>query len=213
MIFSEGRSIIKVITLASLHCIWKCCTSLQTHTSSTCFCHSLSHTSTLSPHLPLTTPFFCHCSPFSTSHTLQDSCEVPLDPIVLAPPGDRAVKRLAEQQLHAIREYLGVCREIQYSLPTELQTVRSCFHVSIINIVVCVCVGAYVWGLYGGGAFLQVIGDDFVAMRKVDPGATADTLHHLLCLARLVPNYLCPHYFSPPHLWPVLSALVTGARR
>ena len=65
MIFSEGRSIIKVITLASLHCICKCCTSLQTHTPSTCFCHSLSHTSTLSPHLPLTTP----CSPFSTSHT------------------------------------------------------------------------------------------------------------------------------------------------
>eukprot|EP00731_Ephydatia_muelleri_P020575 Em0013g302a len=84
---------------------------------------------------------------------IKDNCEVPLDPVALAPPGDRAIKRLTEPQVRTLREYLGVCREIQCSLPTELQT---------------------------------VVGNDFVALRRVDPGATADTLHHLLCLARLV---------------------------
>lgn len=84
---------------------------------------------------------------------IKDNCEVPLDPVAMAPSGDRAIKRLTEHQLHNLREYLGVCREIQYSLPTEFQT---------------------------------IVGDDFVALRKVDPGVTADTLHHLLCLARLV---------------------------
>lgn len=84
---------------------------------------------------------------------IKDNCEIPLDPVVLTSSGDRAIKRLTEQQLHAIREYLGLCREIQYSVPKELQT---------------------------------VVGDDFVALRKVDPGATGDSLHHLLCLARLV---------------------------
>ena len=98
--------------------------------------------------------------------------------MVLAPSGDRATKRLTNEQLHSIREYLGVCREIQYSLPTELQTVRSHFDVRLIN---CVHV---VRNFFLGGGELQIVGDDFVALRKADPAATADTLHYLLCLAR-----------------------------